>query len=417
MSRSWEYWFDFSCPYAYLASAAVEGVAARTGSTLVPKPILLGGVFRALDVPQKLFATLGAPKAKHNAEDLQRWAKLRGVPLVMPSGHPLRTVEALRALLAVGEPFMPLAHRFFRAYWAQGIDLGTKDGVRRVLVEAGHDADRVMAKAESAPIKEELRRRTDEGIAKGIFGVPAMFVDDQLYWGQDRLEAVESALGGKPPPLVAPNGAEGLRPTDFWFDYSSPFTYLAAMRANAAFGPALTWRPMLLGGLFRVVGTPDVPMFTQSPSKQRHTNEDLARQARRDGIPFAWPSRFPMSTVLALRVTLLAETIDREKANALALAIFRAFWVEDRDLAEPSVIQGLANVVGLEGAELVARSSEMKDALRSHTDEAAATGVFGAPTFVVHLDGREGARRALYWGADRLELALDAARVGRDQWE
>ncbi|MCK6547082.1 2-hydroxychromene-2-carboxylate isomerase [Myxococcota bacterium] len=415
MSRSWEYWFDFSCPYAYLASAAVEGVAARTGSTLVPKPLLLGGVFRALEVPQNLSGTLHPAKAKHNAEDLQRWAKLRGVPLVMPAGHPLRTVDALRALLAVGEPFMPLAHRFFRAYWVDGIDLGTKDGVRRVLVDAGLDADRVMAKAESAEIKDELRRRTDEGIAKGIFGVPAMFVGDDLYWGQDRLDFVEAALGGKPPAPATLRAAA--TPVDFWFDYSSPFTYLAAMRVDAALGAAVTWRPMLLGGLFRVVGTPDVPMFTQSASKQRHTSADLARQAARHRIPFSWPSRFPMNTVLALRATLLAQTIDPLKARALAHAIFRAFWIEDRDLAEPSVIEGLANVVGLDGAELVRRSAEMKDALRRSTDEAAAAGVFGAPTFVVHLDGRDGARKALYWGSDRLDLAVDAARTGRDQWE
>ena len=76
MSRSFEYWFDFSCPYAYLASTQVEALAARTGATLLPKPCLLGGVFKALDTPQKLFATMGPEKAKHGANDLRRFSNL-----------------------------------------------------------------------------------------------------------------------------------------------------------------------------------------------------------------------------------------------------------------------------------------------------------------------------------------------------
>src|SRR5687768_12654924 len=107
--RSFEFWFDFSCPYAYLGSTQVDALAARTGAEIDPRPMLLGGVFRARDVPQNLYRSLSPQRLRHNADDLKRWAALLEVPLGFPSGHPMRTVTALRSLLVVGPPFMPLA--------------------------------------------------------------------------------------------------------------------------------------------------------------------------------------------------------------------------------------------------------------------------------------------------------------------
>ena len=100
--RSLDFWFDYSCPYAYLASTQVEALAERTGARLSWRPMLLGGVFAANGTAQKLFATLSAPKAAHNARDLDRWAEVFGVTLRMPPEHPFRTVEALRATVACG---------------------------------------------------------------------------------------------------------------------------------------------------------------------------------------------------------------------------------------------------------------------------------------------------------------------------
>ena len=135
-------------------------------------------------------------------------------------------------------------------------------------------------------------------MAREIFGVPTMFVGEDLYWGADRLDMVEVALGGS----IARETGVARVPVDFYFDYSSPFAYLALTRAEQVFGEAGRWRPILLGGLFRSIGTVDVPLFTQSPAKRRHTMQDLGRQARWLGGEFKWPSRFPVSSVLALRV-------------------------------------------------------------------------------------------------------------------
>ena len=103
--KTLEFWFDFSCPYAYLASEVVEALAERVGAELQLRPFLLGGVFRAVKTPQVLFQTLSPTKARHNGRDMMRWAQHLGVELKMPPGHPFRTVTALRTLLATGEPY------------------------------------------------------------------------------------------------------------------------------------------------------------------------------------------------------------------------------------------------------------------------------------------------------------------------
>jgi 2-hydroxychromene-2-carboxylate isomerase len=185
------FWFDYSCPYAYLASTQVAPLAARTGAELVYEPMLLGGVFRAVGTPQRLFAELSPAKATHNALDLQRWAELFGVPLTMPAAHPLRTVEALRATLLAGiDP--RVVDGFYRAYWVEGRGPSEEATMRDVLGGAGHDAGAILARLGEA--KDDLRRRTDQAIALGIFGAPAFVVGGELFWGQDRIEFVEKAL-------------------------------------------------------------------------------------------------------------------------------------------------------------------------------------------------------------------------------
>lgn len=404
MERRLEFWFDFSCPYAYVASTRIEAVARRVGVELDARPMLLGGVFKARGTPQNLSATLNPAKAAHNLNDMRRQAQQAGVPLHMPPGHPLRTVEALRCVLAVGAPFMPLAHRFYRAYWAEGRDIGQGEVVAAILTEAGLDAAAVRERAAGDAIKDDLRRRTDEAVERGSFGVPSCFVGEHMFWGNDRLDMVEAALGGSPGSLRPAHGS-ALAPVDLYFDYSSPFAYLALAQAEAVFGDAATWRPLLLGGLFRSVGTADVPLFTQSPEKRAHTLQDLARQAQRAGVAFAWPSRFPINTVLALRMTLQARLCESVDGRALIVRIARALWAEDRDIGDPRVLAGLADELGFDGAAMVAAAGAAKSELFAATTAAESAGVFGVPTFVVHAPQGP----LLYWGVDRIEWAARAA--------
>ncbi|RMH40147.1 MAG: 2-hydroxychromene-2-carboxylate isomerase [Deltaproteobacteria bacterium] len=198
-----EYWFDFSCPYAYLGSTQIESIAARAGAELVWQPMLLGGVFRALSAPQVPAAHMPAAKARYNALDMLRWADHFGVDLRVPAGHPMRTVRALRALLALPQPAWPAAiHALYRAYWVDGRAFDDPATIAAALRDAGAadaDIDRALAANDDPAIKTELRRRTDEAVRRGVFGAPTMFVGDDepiMFWGQDRLPFVERALAG-----------------------------------------------------------------------------------------------------------------------------------------------------------------------------------------------------------------------------
>lgn len=199
-----DFYYDFSCPYAYLAHTQIEALCARAGAELIWKPFLLGGLFKAIGVPPVLSATLPPPKARHTALDMLRWAEHWGVPLNMPPSHPNRTVLALRSALASGD--LPRASKaLYAAYWVEARDLAQPEVVREALSGAGLDGAALVARAEDPAIKDELRRRTDEAVAAGVFGAPAFVVTapgvaGELFWGQDRMHFVERALGGWSPP-------------------------------------------------------------------------------------------------------------------------------------------------------------------------------------------------------------------------
>lgn len=400
MPTTLDYWFDYTCPYAYLGSVGVEALAARTGLPLRWRPMLLGGVFKAHDTPQRLFETLSPAKARHNAEDLQRQAARYGVTLVMPPSHPMRSVEALRATLATGCDARVI-HGFYRAYWVEGRPISERAVIADVVRAAGHDVDAVLAAIETPAVKEALRAATDEAIALGVFGAPTYAYEGETWWGQDRADLVAfRVLGDAARAPEAPAAAPTGRTLEIYWDFSSPYAYLGAVQAEAlarSTGATLVWRPMLLGGVFKAIGQVDVPLSTYPPPKQRHTGLDLERQAAYLGVPFRFPSRFPMNSVKALRAWL---ALPEPRRADFCARTFRAYWGEDRDIADDAV---LAALIGDDADAVLerSRSPEVKAALHEATRRAVDAGVFGAPTWVV--DSRE-----LFWGQDRVPLVARA---------
>lgn len=410
-----EYWFDFSCPYAYVGSEVIETICSRIGATLAWRPMLLGGVFRAIGEGEGPMATLPPPKARHTNLDARRWAERRDVPLTFPAGHPIRTVRALRVLLGLPEAVWPAAiHALYRAYWVDNADITRADVIGGALARAGIDATAALAGAESPAIKDELRRRTDQAVALGAFGAPAIVVDGLLLWGQDRLHWLEAIAGGwQPdagaPPRVIPADPAALAPpgpgrvVDFWFDFSSPFAYLGSTQIEAvcrAAGATVRWKPLLLGALFKQVGTPDVPLFAMPEAKRRYISAEMTRWARWWSVPFRMAPRFPIRTVTALRM-VIASGHD----PALIARLFRAAWVEGEDLGDDATLRRLADP----GLVDRAQDPAIKQALVDLTAEAKDAGVFGVPTCVVH----DPAGPLLFWGQDRLDLVAAAARGWR----
>lgn len=183
---------------------------------------------------------------------------------------------------------------------------------------------------------------------------------------------------------------------EIYWDFSSPFAYLGSTQAERvakAHGATLVWRPMLLGGVFKSIGQADVPLFTWSDAKKKYYFEDMHRWAAYWGVPFKFPTRFPMLTLKAMRTYL---ALPEERRAGFRERTFHAFWAEDRDIGNDAV---LAELVGEGGAAVLARTQEpeVKKALVDATQQAVQAGVFGAPTWVV--DGKD-----LFWGQDRLPL-------------
>ena len=183
---------------------------------------------------------------------------------------------------------------------------------------------------------------------------------------------------------------------ELYFDFSSPFAYLGSTQVRGRAertGATLVYKPMFLGGLFRAIGTPDVPMAVMSDAKRDHARLDLKRYAAMYGVELKWPRGFPLMTVDALRLTMLAPEARRPD---LVDRIFRLCWVEDT-LPKAEALVACCADAGVDPA-LVGRvkEPEVKKAVIDATEEAKARGVFGAPTYFV---GDE-----MFWGQDRAVL-------------
>ncbi len=188
---------------------------------------------------------------------------------------------------------------------------------------------------------------------------------------------------------------------EFFYDFGSPTVYLAATQLPAiaaAVGATIDWRPMLLGGVFKSTGNQS-PVVV--PAKAAYMNNDLERFAKRYGVPFSFNPHFPINT-LALMRGAVAYQDDVVVSSTYRDAIFRAIWVEARNLNEPDVIGQVLSDAGLDPAELMNRIGQqtVKDQLIANTEEAVNRGVFGAPTFFV---GEQ-----MFFGQDRLDFVAEA---------
>ena len=182
---------------------------------------------------------------------------------------------------------------------------------------------------------------------------------------------------------------------EFFFDFSSPFAYLAGTQIEALArrsGAELVLRPLLLGALFRDVGQVDVPLAAMSEPKRQYVLRDLGRWARWWGVPLQWPVVFPLRTVLPLRVFLLDPTPTRMRG------LFHAAWGLGQDIGDPVVLRAL----GISEGEL-SEAPSRREELVAATRLAVEAGVFGVPTF--RVDGGP-----LIWGQDRLDQVERSCR-------
>jgi 2-hydroxychromene-2-carboxylate isomerase len=193
-----EFFFDCSSPWTYLCFSRIEALIERTGAEIVWKPILVGGVFNAVN--EAVYETRANPhpvKSRYYVKDLRDWARYCGIEIGQPPVFPVRAIDPMRAtLVAQKEDKLPaFSWALFEAYWGDLKDISQPDILAEVCVKAGVDPDLVARRIKDDDIKGELRANTEELIARGGFGSPTMFVNgDDMYFGNDRLPLLEDAL-------------------------------------------------------------------------------------------------------------------------------------------------------------------------------------------------------------------------------
>ncbi len=195
MSKTAEFFFDVGSPASYLAFTQLPGLCAQAGATLVLRPMLLGGVFQATGNASP--AAVPA-KGRYVSLDLARFARRYGVPLAVNPHFPVITLYLMRAAagLQLREP--DRVHGFlravFHALWVDALNLNDPQITADVLARAGFVPTQVDALAADAQVKLALRHNTDEAVQRGVFGAPTVFVGEEMFFGQDRLDFVREAL-------------------------------------------------------------------------------------------------------------------------------------------------------------------------------------------------------------------------------
>ena len=191
MATSIEFYFDFSSPYGYLAAQRIEEVVENYEREILWKPFLLGAVFKTTGAQPLLDIPMKGEYAHH---DLARSARLYDIPFVMPEPFPFMSVAACRATYWLNESDPEAARVLIGALYdtafGEGQSIAQPGEVAAVAEEIGHDPAELLAAVQEPRIKDLLRQEVEAAIAKGVFGSPYIIVDNQPFWGFDRLDDI-----------------------------------------------------------------------------------------------------------------------------------------------------------------------------------------------------------------------------------
>ena len=194
-----EFFYDCSSPWTYLAPTRIEDLARRHNANLVWRPILVGGVFNAVN--PSVYQTREhpvVPKIRYFKKDMQDWARCYGITLKMPTvgEAAVKVVHTMRGAYVAEEhgKIAQFSHRAFESYWAEDRDIGSEAVIADIARQVGIDPAEMLEKIKRPEYKEKLRAATQELIDRGGFGSPTIFVDGNMFFGNDRLPLVEFEL-------------------------------------------------------------------------------------------------------------------------------------------------------------------------------------------------------------------------------
>jgi len=197
-----DFFFDVSSPWTYLAFRGLNSLCAELGAEIVWKPILVGGVFNAVN--QAIYEHREKPvavKKTYEQKDRADWVRYYGMEAVLKPGvppvFPVNSVKAMRgAFVALEEgKIVPYAERLFAAYWGEHKDISQDDVLGAAVSAVGMDRKAFFEKIATQPYKDKLRNTTDELIKRGGYGSPTMYLDgSDMFFGNDRLFLLRAAL-------------------------------------------------------------------------------------------------------------------------------------------------------------------------------------------------------------------------------
>jgi len=194
-ARPIDFYFDFSSPYAYIASEWIEALAARHGRTVSWRAILLGATFLATELKANVSYPL---KREYVMVDFERSARFAGVPLTLPQKFPISTHNAARVFWWLNDSDEARARQWarhcLRAYFTRGVDLSDNQALAGLGTEFGLEDGQTEAIASNSAWKARLKEVNDAAIAAGVFGVPLFVVDGEPFWGNDRRAQIERWL-------------------------------------------------------------------------------------------------------------------------------------------------------------------------------------------------------------------------------
>ena len=195
MQKQIEHFFDFGSPTSYLAYTQLPKLAAECGATIVWRPMLLGGVFKATGNASPV--TVPA-KGRWMTDDIARWARRYRVPFSFNPHFPINTLTLMRGATGIQwrEPdaFERYLDLVYGAMWRAPRNLGDPAVLEGMLKEAGFDPAAFVALVADPEVKARLVATTEEAVARGVFGAPTTFVGTQMHFGQDRLDFIREAL-------------------------------------------------------------------------------------------------------------------------------------------------------------------------------------------------------------------------------
>jgi 2-hydroxychromene-2-carboxylate isomerase len=194
-----EFYYDLVSPYSYLAYGQIGRICEENGAKLVLRPMLLGAVHKMAEIKAPIETKL---KARYQARDIRRWAEYYGVPLRFPDPFPFRTLKSMRAAMFLRErgELEAFTDAAFAIYWQEGgapkgLEEADEDApISSVAGRVGADPEEVLEGAAIPGAKQALKDATSEAVERGVFGAPAFFVGEEMFWGNDRLHFVEAAL-------------------------------------------------------------------------------------------------------------------------------------------------------------------------------------------------------------------------------